>query len=76
MMIVHPRYCETTYLVGLLEALPPRHGETLRAWCDRTATALEGDADVLGELFEDAARAHGQHFHLRQPLLDSTFLFQ
>ena len=75
-MSIHPAHCELLNLADLLEALPPLHNETLRAWCDRTATALEGDEAALGRLFKNATKVNGQHFVERQPLLESVFLSQ
>ena len=76
LMVIHPHHCETLDLADLLEALPPHHRETLAAWCSRTGTELEGDADALGEMFTSACRIAGGHFTRREPLVESLFLCQ
>lgn len=73
-MSIHPAHCELLHLADLLAALPPVHGETLRAWCDRTATALEGDMGELRRLFRRACLVNGLHLDERDHLLDCAFL--
>lgn len=80
-MVLHPAKCDVLTLADLLEALPPLHGETVRAWCDRTATALEGDRRALARMIGKAAQVNGQHLDLREDdlgvdLYESTFLSQ
>lgn len=75
-MVIRPHHCETLDLAGLLEAIPPRHGERLDAWLQRTGTELEGDADALAKMFDVATSMVGSHFQRSEPLVDSMFLCQ
>lgn len=61
-MIVHPDHTSEEVLRGLFLALPPKMGESLESWSERTETEFQGDCKslILESLPQGMTLRHGK----------------